>query len=85
MKRFLTGAALVTCAAAAGLAAQQQPVFRAGQDVVRVFATVTDRDGRLVTADLTEIVDRARRAAPGLFARRTAWLAEHDLSDSPFG
>src|SRR5262249_5417583 len=27
----------------------QQPVFRAGGDVVRVFATVTDRDGRLVT------------------------------------
>ena len=27
----------------------QQPVFRGGGDVVRVFATVTDRDGRLVT------------------------------------
>jgi len=25
------------------------PVFRSGRDVVRVFATVTDRDGRLVT------------------------------------
>jgi Ca-activated chloride channel family protein len=49
MKRVLTGATLAACvAAAAGLAAQQ-PVFRAGQDVVRVFATVTDRDGRLVT------------------------------------
>jgi Ca-activated chloride channel family protein len=50
MKPFLTGATVAACAvAAAGLAAQQQPVFRAGQDVVRVFATVTDRDGRLVT------------------------------------
>src|SRR5687767_5197797 len=50
MKRILTGATLAGCAvAAAGLAAQQQPIFRAGQDVVRVFATVTDRNGRLVT------------------------------------
>src|SRR5688572_22596654 len=50
MKRVLTGLTLAACAlAAAGLAAQQQPVFRAGQDVVRVFATVVDRDGRLVT------------------------------------
>ncbi|MEW6321728.1 MAG: VWA domain-containing protein [Acidobacteriota bacterium] len=30
-------------------AAHQQPVFRGGGDVVRVFATVTDGDGRLVT------------------------------------
>src|SRR5262249_23685632 len=27
----------------------QQPTFRAGTDIVRVFVTVTDRDGRLVT------------------------------------
>src|SRR5688500_1869158 len=32
---------------------QQQPVFRAGADTVRVFVTVTDRDGRLIT-DLTQ-------------------------------
>lgn len=32
------------------LAAQQQPpTFRGSRDLVRVFATVTDRDGRLVT------------------------------------
>jgi Ca-activated chloride channel family protein len=30
-------------------AAQQQPTFRGGSDVVRVFATVLDKDGRLVT------------------------------------
>jgi Ca-activated chloride channel family protein len=29
--------------------APQQPTFRAGSDMVRVFATVLDRDGRLVT------------------------------------
>jgi Ca-activated chloride channel homolog len=28
---------------------RQPPVFRVGRDAVRVFATVTDRDGRLVT------------------------------------
>jgi len=37
-------AALLSAAVAA-----QQPVFRGGGDVVRVFSTVTDRDGRLVT------------------------------------
>ncbi len=31
------------------VAQQQQPVFRAGSEAVRVFVTVTDRDGRLVT------------------------------------
>src|ERR671911_3072110 len=50
MIRVLTYATLVACVlgmpAAAG---QQQPVFRGLGDVVRVFVTVTDRDGRLVT------------------------------------
>jgi Ca-activated chloride channel family protein len=48
MRRFLTSAMV---AAAAGLtaAAQQQPTFHGGSETVRVFATVTDRDGRLVT------------------------------------
>jgi Ca-activated chloride channel family protein len=32
------------------LAAEQQPTFRGGSDLVRVFATVLDRDGRLVTS-----------------------------------
>ena len=42
----------VTCAAlAASLAAAPLPqqIFRTGSDAVRVFVTVTDRDGRLVT------------------------------------
>jgi Ca-activated chloride channel family protein len=33
----------------AGTAARQQPTFRGSGDAVRVFVTVTDRDGRLVT------------------------------------
>ena len=50
MKRFLACAALVACAIGAPVAVgQQQPVFRGGSEAVRVFVTVTDRDGRLVT------------------------------------
>src|SRR5215471_10667969 len=36
-------------AAFASVPIQQQPTFRGGSDVVRVFATVLDHDGRLVT------------------------------------
>src|SRR5512134_2430838 len=39
-------ACVLAVLAAAGA---QQPVFRGTSDVVRVFVTVTDRDGRLVT------------------------------------
>src|SRR5437870_10965617 len=39
---------IVTAALLAGAFAQQ-PVFRGTGEVVRVFVTVTDRDGRLVT------------------------------------
>jgi Ca-activated chloride channel homolog len=34
---------------AVGAAAQQQPTFRSTGEAVRVFVTVTDRDGRIVT------------------------------------
>ncbi|MEO8257785.1 MAG: VWA domain-containing protein [Acidobacteriota bacterium] len=46
-----------------GAAAPQQPPFRAGSDIVRVFATVTDRDGRLVTTltqDMFEVRDEGK-------------------------
>ena len=46
--KFLMCGALVACALGVA-AAQQQPVFRGGLDAVRVFVTVTDRDGRIVT------------------------------------
>ncbi len=50
MMRSLACATLaVGVLAVLGAAGQQQPVFRGGSDVVRVFVTVTDRDGRLVT------------------------------------
>ena len=50
MTRFIGYGTLTLCLLAAiGAAAQQQPTFRTGSDAVRVFVTVTDRDGRLVT------------------------------------
>jgi hypothetical protein len=50
MIRVLTSGILAACLAVGlGAAAQQQPTFRGTADNVRVFTTVTDRDGRLVT------------------------------------
>jgi Ca-activated chloride channel family protein len=55
MKRRLASAALIVGALGAFGATEQsqqppqQPIFRGSLDAVRVFATVTDRDGRLVT------------------------------------
>lgn len=49
MRRFLTSGILVVCVLSVLGAAGQQPVFRGVGDAVRVFATVTDRDGQLVT------------------------------------
>jgi Ca-activated chloride channel homolog len=45
MKGFLTCGMLVAVAMAA---AAQEPVFRGGSDIVRVFVTVTDKDTKLV-------------------------------------
>jgi Ca-activated chloride channel family protein len=56
--------ALVTAAAA------QQPVFRGGGDAVRVFVTVTDGDGRLVTTltrDNFEVRDEGKPQPITLF------------------
>jgi Ca-activated chloride channel homolog len=50
MKRFLACGTLAACIVGVlGAAAQQPPVFRGGLEAVRVFVTVIDRDGRLVT------------------------------------
>jgi Ca-activated chloride channel homolog len=52
MTRFFFTCGLLAAGilAAAAAPATQQPTFRAGSDLVRVFATVTDRDGKLVTS-----------------------------------
>lgn len=49
MMRWVICASLVVGIAAIGAAAQQAPVFRGSGDAVRVFVTVTDGDGKLVT------------------------------------
>ena len=46
-------------------------------DLVVIDGTVVVRDGRLVNADLAELIARARAAVPGLFARRAEYLAAH--------
>ena len=54
MKRLSVSVMLGVCAVGLSVAsARQQPVFKGTTDLVRVFVTVTDRDGRLVT-DLTQ-------------------------------
>jgi Ca-activated chloride channel homolog len=48
--KFVACATLVACVLAMpGVAGRQQPSFRGGSDTVRLFVTVADRDGRLVT------------------------------------
>src|SRR5262245_65688349 len=47
MSRFFSSMAVIVFTLA--VPGAQQPVFRGTSDVVRVYATVTDRDGRLVT------------------------------------
>ena len=53
MRQFVVcgtvAAAIVVGAAGGRPLAQEQPVFRGASDLVRVFVTVTDKDGRLVT------------------------------------
>ena len=49
VRRVLASTVLLFCVSSVySAAAQQQPTFRAGSDVVRIFATVLDHDGRLV-------------------------------------
>jgi Ca-activated chloride channel family protein len=61
MMRFLQYGGLAACLlGGAGLAGQEQPVFRGTTDAVRVFVTVTDRNARLVptlTRDDFEVRD----------------------------
>ena len=64
MMRFFPYGALAACVfGVLGAAAQQQPAFRGSSDVVRVFVTVTDRDGRLMTTlsrDQFEVRDEGK-------------------------
>jgi 5-methylthioadenosine/S-adenosylhomocysteine deaminase len=42
-----------------------------------VDGRIVVEDGQLKTADLRALIDHVHEVAPGLFARRAAWLAEH--------
>jgi Ca-activated chloride channel family protein len=68
--RVHAGLLIVASAALSIVVAAQQPVFRGGGDAVRVFATVTDGDGRLVTTlgrDDFEVRDEGRPQPLTLF------------------
>ena len=47
MTRFVTCGIFAACVM---VSARQEPIFRGGSDIVHVFATVTDRDGKLVSS-----------------------------------
>ena len=49
MRRVFAAAAFAAASTLVITLQAQQPVFRGESDLVRVFATVTDRDGRIVT------------------------------------
>lgn len=92
MRRFLTSGALVVCLLGVlGAAGRQQQVFRAAGDAVRVFATVTDRDGQLVTTltrDDFEVRDEGKRQPITLFdnaPQRIRLIVMLDVSGSMEG
>jgi VWFA-related protein len=61
----------VCLAVGAGLAASQEPVFKAGNRTVAVYATVTNEGGRLVpdlTRDAFTVYDNGKRQELTLFA-----------------
>ena len=60
---LISGLLAVSVIATAASQPSQPPVFRGGGDIVRVFATVTNRDGRLVTTlgrDAFEVRDEGK-------------------------
>ena len=92
MRRFLTSGIFVVCLlGAAGAAGRQQPVFRGAGDAVRVFATVTDRDGQLVTTltrDDFEVRDEGKPQPITLFdntPQRIRLIVMLDVSGSMEG
>ncbi|MGO2110626.1 MAG: hypothetical protein ACTH31_03340, partial [Pseudoclavibacter sp.] len=56
-----------------------------GSDVslTMVDGRIVTRDGALLTADMQELIGAARGAVPGLFARRSAYLAAVDAGAAP--
>ena len=46
-------------------------------DLTMVDGRVLVEDGRLKTAQMADLIDRVHAVVPGLFQRRSAWLADH--------
>lgn len=71
MNRFLAFVTLAGCVLGApGASGQQPPVFRGSGEAVRVFVTVTDRDGRLatnLTRDVFEVRDEGKLQPISIF------------------
>jgi Ca-activated chloride channel family protein len=73
MRRLAYGIAVVCAGSVLAAGAGQQPVFRGTGDVVRAFATVTDRDGRILTTlqrDDFEVRDEGKPQPITLFDNR---------------
>jgi Ca-activated chloride channel family protein len=92
MRRILTfGTFVVSVLCVLGAAGRQQPIFRGAGDVVRVFATVTDRDGQLVTTltrDEFEVRDEGKPQPITLFdntPQRVRLIVMLDVSGSMEG
>jgi 5-methylthioadenosine/S-adenosylhomocysteine deaminase len=54
-------------------------------DLTMIDGRIVVDGGLLLTADLQELIGQARAAVPGLFARRSAYLAANDPDPGPFG
>ncbi len=70
MNRIVGLGLLAGALGALGAAGAQQPVFRGASEAVRVFVTVTDRDGRLVpnlTQDAFEVRDEGKPQPISIF------------------
>ncbi|MFM8320889.1 MAG: amidohydrolase family protein [Chloroflexota bacterium] len=50
-------------------------------DLTMVAGRVVVDGGRLLTADLRSLINRANEAVPGLFQRRQAWLDSHQVTN----
>ena len=50
-------------------------------DMTMVAGQIVVRDGKLLTADINELIADANAAVPGLFKRRAEWLATHQVKN----
>jgi Ca-activated chloride channel family protein len=92
MREGLSAGTVIVCLLCVlGAAGRQQPVFRGAGDVVRVFATVTDRDDQLVTTltrDDFEVRDEGKPQPLTLFdntPQRIRLIVMLDVSGSMEG